>query len=113
MQLTDRITELLFELHGHESAKTLSVLQGDLDTLRQKLLVLYRYAESDETREIIIEIMHEAGYLWFRSLAEKAREQPPINLFTYNHCPLNSIEFMQLIPINRTEIKAQTASQAA
>lgn len=109
MQLTNRISELLFELHNHESSKTLLVLHGNLDTLRQKLLVLYRRTRSEQTRKIIIEIMHEAGYGWFKAMAEKAKKQTSLSSLSCDHYPLSHDEFIQLIPPDHCEFNQQAA----
>lgn len=109
MLLTDQITELLFELRSHESAKSLLVLHGNLDTLRQKLLVLYRQTKLEKTREIIIEIMHEAGYHWFKSMVEKANEQTSRSSISCDHYPLSYDEFIQLIPNDSVQTKQQAA----
>ncbi|RBP48359.1 hypothetical protein [Arenicella xantha] len=102
MKLTKKITDLLFVLSELESQENTQLLIGDGATLRNNLLKLYRVTDNEFSRELIADIMAEAGYPWLGKLANA----PDGALFesavvaTNDDFLLSEEEFLELIPVN-------------
>jgi len=113
MKLTNKITDLLFDLSGIESPANAQFLIGDGAVLRNNLLKLYRATDNIASHELIIKIMGEAGYSWFGKLAnsakqcmfDKALSSAGLSLTDYfvadnEEHSLSENEFLELVPAN-------------
>ncbi len=103
MKLTSTITDLLFDLSELETPSNTQFLIGDGTVLRNNLLKLYRATKNNDSHELIIKIMSEAGYPWFAKLARSA------NRIMFDSAPeaansddylMSEEEFLELIPAN-------------
>ena len=108
MRLNSKITRLLFELSDAESQTNWRYLIGDGAVLRNNLLKLYRATNNQESHDLIIRIMGEAGYSWFEKLARANSQLKPVSLATDERIKakqgdLNLVserEFSSLLPVN-------------
>lgn len=103
MKISPRITQLLFDLCELETTENNQCLTGDVDQLGNNLLQLYRATDSHTSRETIIAIMTEAGYLWFGRLAKSisplVRDIPPKQSENEGQF-MSSNDFLDLLPAN-------------
>ena len=98
MKLTDTVIELMFELSNIEGVQH---FEGDATLLRNSLLKLFNTTDNPDAHEIIIDIMSEAGYPWFASIAKKnERVASDIPEVTVGPRIMSDTEFMDLLPAN-------------
>jgi len=103
MKITPRITELLFDLSEIETNDNKDYLTGDIENLRNNLLLLYRTTDSNTSRETIIAIMTEAGYPWFGRLAKASNEivrEIPSKAVVNESQFMSDDDFLDLLPAN-------------
>jgi len=103
MKITPRITELLFDLSEIETNDNKDYLTGDIENLRNNLLLLYRTTDSNTSRETIIAIMTEAGYPWFGRLAKASNEivrEIPSKAVANEGQFMSDDDFLDLLPVN-------------
>lgn len=105
LKLTQQITNLLFELSELECREHTRYLIGDGMTLRNNLIKLFRKTELESARDIIREILHEAGESWLD--LDKLPVAPNKTLFDAQAIAaqnddflLSDEEFLELIPAN-------------
>jgi len=103
MKITPRITELLFDLSEIETNDNKDYLTGDIENLRNNLLLLYRTTDSNTSRETIIAIMTEAGYPWFGRLAKASNQvvrEIPSKAVANEGQFMSDDDFLDLLPVN-------------
>ncbi|GHA02133.1 hypothetical protein GCM10008090_09260 [Arenicella chitinivorans] len=105
MKLTQQITNLLFELSELECREHTRYLIGDGVTLRNNLIKLFDKTELESAREIIREILQQAGDPWLD--LDKLPVAPNMTLFDAQSIDaqnddflLTEEEFLELIPAN-------------
>lgn len=100
MKLTETVIELMFELSNIEGVKH---FEGDATLLRNSLLKLFNTTDNPDAHEIIIDIMSEAGYPWFASIAKRKsndRVTHDISEVVIGPRVMSDTEFMDLLPAN-------------
>jgi len=108
MQLNLKIRHLLFDLSEIESSANRQYLIGDGTVLRNNLLKLYRATSNEDSQELIIRIMNEAGYSWFEKMVRSDLSARLNRDFTQRSADSLSVkleimseyEFLSLLPAN-------------
>jgi len=76
MKLNDKIVEMLAEIQQLETPIHRQMLDVEIAVLKENLLQLYRCTDNTKTQELIIRIMSEAGYPWFRLMVSTNSQSP-------------------------------------
>jgi len=97
MKLTETVIELMFELSNIEGFKHFDSNEVDL---RNNLLKLFNATNNPAAHDIIIEIMNEAGYPWFGTIARAEEMVTPASWSLEANKVMSDDEFMDLIPAN-------------
>lgn len=104
MKLTEAVIELMFELSNIEGVKH---FDGNEVDLRNNLLKLFNATNNPAAHEIIIEIMNEAGYPWFGTIARSEESSSSVSakvgaekVHPGEDKVMSDDEFMDLIPAN-------------
>ncbi len=105
MKLTETVIQLMFELSNVDGIDHSAYLDGTGDALRSNLIKLYSDSDNANAHDLIVEIMEEAGYPWFRTMVRPAKAVVRSN--SYNSTEsisedklMSDNEFMDLLPIN-------------
>ncbi|MCH2190623.1 MAG: hypothetical protein MK188_06855 [Gammaproteobacteria bacterium] len=97
MKLTETVLELMFELSTIEGVNH---FDGNEVDLRNKLLKLFNATRNRAAHDIIIEIMNEAGYPWFATIARAEEFRSPSSWSLEHNKTMSDDEFMDLMPAN-------------
>jgi len=100
IKLSTRTTELLFELRHYETVENMQILAGDLNKLNSKLLRLFRTTDNPQSQGLILELLSEMGYSWFRRFAERNASISKASCMPTFADIMSEDKFLDLVPVN-------------
>ncbi len=105
MKVTEAVIRMMFELSAIEGDFSTEYLNAEGALLRNNLLTLFNQTRNQDSQDLIIRIMNEAGYPWFGALANTTHERSDVDLIQPSDLPSSDTEldeetFMLLIPAN-------------